>query len=85
MIPNTGFLKGVRMDQQGGIETDIYHKSSQPNVFAVGDVASYPYFYSGQQVRVEHYNEAIFQGYIAALNMLDKKVVNDNIPFFWTR
>jgi len=36
-------------------------------------------------LRIEHWNEAINQGSVAALNMLDKKVPHDQIPFFWTR
>ena len=54
-------------------------------MFAAGDVASYPYWYTGEQARIEHYNEAIYQGEVAALNMLGKKFPMDNIPFFWSR
>jgi len=54
-------------------------------VYAAGDVATYPYWYTGTPVRIEHYNEAIYQGSVAGLNMLGKKFPLDNIPFFWTR
>ena len=55
------------------------------DVYASGDVASYPYWYTGKTVRIEHYNESIYQGSVAALNMAGKKFPMDNIPFFWTR
>lgn len=48
-------------------------------------MASYPYWYTGNQARIEHYNEAIYQGSVAGLNMFGKKFPVDNIPFFWTR
>ena len=55
------------------------------DVFAAGDVACYPFWYTGQRARIEHYNEAIYQGSVAALNMMGKRMPVDNIPFFWTR
>jgi NADPH-dependent 2,4-dienoyl-CoA reductase/sulfur reductase-like enzyme len=54
-------------------------------VYAAGDVASYPYWLSGGSTRVEHWNQAIYEGSIAALNILGKKIPLDNVPFFWTR
>lgn len=48
-------------------------------------MASYPYWLTGGHVRIEHYNQAIYEGSVAALNMLGKKVPMDNVPFFWTR
>jgi NADPH-dependent 2,4-dienoyl-CoA reductase/sulfur reductase-like enzyme len=48
-------------------------------------VAAYPYWYTGNHTRIEHYNEALYQGSVAGLNMAGKKFPVDNIPFFWTR
>jgi len=48
-------------------------------------VASYPYWYTGERVRIEHYNEAIYQGYVAALNMMGRLTPMSTVPFFWTR
>jgi NADPH-dependent 2,4-dienoyl-CoA reductase/sulfur reductase-like enzyme len=47
-------------------------RTSNSNIFAAGDITNYPYFLTGERARVEHYNEAIEQGTIAAFNMLDK-------------
>lgn len=70
---------------EAGIKTDAFLQTSQKDVYAAGDVAAYPYWYSGVPTRIEHYNEAIYQGSVAALNMSGKKQPVDNIPFFWTR
>lgn len=40
---------------------------------------------TGTRARVEHWNQAIYEGSIAALNILGKKIPLDNVPFFWTR
>ena len=71
--------------QNGGIRTNSYLKTSNEDVYAAGDVASFPYWLTGKSTRVEHWNQAIYEGSIAALNILGKKIPLDNVPFFWTR
>lgn len=85
--PNVALAKGKLQinEKNGGIETDVYLKTNRNNVFAAGDVASFPYWPTAERVRIEHYNEAIYQGSIAAFNMLGKQVPVSEIPFFWTR
>jgi len=56
-----------------------------PDIYAAGDIASYPYWHSGKRVRVEHWVVASDQGSTAAFNMLGKMVPYGKIPFFWTR
>lgn len=68
-----------------GIKTNSFLETAKKDIYASGDVASYPFWYTGKQARIEHYNEAIYQGSVAALNMAGKKFPMDNIPFFWTR
>lgn len=84
--PNTELVsKSLRIAPDGGIFADVFLKTARENIYCAGDVCSFPYWYTGSRARVEHYNEAIQQGSIAAFNMLDKKVPHDSIPFFWTR
>jgi NADPH-dependent 2,4-dienoyl-CoA reductase/sulfur reductase-like enzyme len=91
--PSTESLGNIELDftvisiiiQNGGVKTNLYLKTSNPDVYAAGDVASFPYWPTGSHARFEHWNQAIYEGSIAALNMLGKKIPIDNIPFFWTR
>lgn len=85
--PATWFLKDtVALDKDGGVNTDVFLRStSNKDVFAAGDIASYPYFYTAERVRVEHISEAIGQGAHAALNMVGKMQPYAGVPFFWTR
>ena len=87
IAPNISLAKGnLKVSTtNGGIETDLFLKTSKNNVYAAGDVASFPYWVSGEHARVEHYNEAIHQGSLAAFNMLGKFVPMDGVSFFWTR
>lgn len=78
------FGDGLRIASNGGIETDVFLKTSRPDVYAAGDCASYPYWVTGESVRVEHHNEAIQQGFVAAMNMLNRPTPMESVPFFWT-
>ena len=85
--PNTEFLdrNQITLDERGGIVCDPFLNTSNQDVFAAGDVASFPYWQTGEQVRIEHWVNALDQGSYAAFNMLGKLAPFANIPFFWTR
>lgn len=59
--PNVNLVsRDLHLSKNKGIEVNAFLKTSRPNVFAAGDVASFPYWYNGgDNVRVEHYNTAI--------------------------
>lgn len=85
MIPNTEYVSNsVKMDKSF-VQTDKYLNTSDENIFAAGDIVSYPYFQTGEYVNFAHYVNAQQQGSIAALNMLGKNVAYEYVPFFWTR
>lgn len=47
-MPNTTFVGNqLEKDQVGALKTDVFLQTSDPNVFAAGDVANYPYHYTG--------------------------------------
>ncbi|CAD8066794.1 unnamed protein product [Paramecium sonneborni] len=83
--PNNKLVKDqLKISPNGGIETDVFLKAAK-NVYASGDISSYPYWVTGEHVRIEHQNEAVRQGYVAALNILGKPTPLTDVPFFWTR
>jgi len=67
-----------------GILVDERLESSVPGVFAAGDVANAHHPFYGERVRVEHWNNALHQGPTAALNMLDRAVAYDALPYFFS-
>lgn len=85
--PATAFLKdsGIDMDKQGGVVCDPFLQSSDGDVYAAGDICSYPYWPTGGRTRTEHWVVALDQGTFAAFNMMGKMVPYSSIPFFWTR
>lgn len=53
-------------------------------MYAAGDIATFPYYKTGEDIRVEHWDVAMQQGRIAAKHMMGKMVPYDSVPFFWT-
>ncbi|KAJ3250327.1 hypothetical protein HDU77_006756 [Chytriomyces hyalinus] len=96
-IPATDYLtdSGISVDSDGGVSVDTSTRvSGHENVFAVGDIARYPYHITGENVRVEHWAVAQNQGRTAAQNIMRLISASDPssvtlipftaIPFFWT-
>ncbi|KVH89660.1 FAD-dependent pyridine nucleotide-disulfide oxidoreductase [Cynara cardunculus var. scolymus] len=52
--PLTNLFKGQVEEEKGGIKTDEFFKTSLPDVYAVGDVATFPMKMYGDIRRVEH-------------------------------
>jgi 3-phenylpropionate/trans-cinnamate dioxygenase ferredoxin reductase subunit len=67
----------------GGIPVGPTLETQIPKVFAVGDVASHDHPYLGR-LRVEHYDNAIRMGAVAARNILGAGVVYDDPHWFWS-
>ena len=85
--PNTDFLVKSTVDLQddGRILVDPFLQTNDKSIFAAGDVATFPYWVTGERARVEHYINAFNQGCYAAFNMLGKLTPYGNVPFCWTR
>ncbi|XP_053311834.1 apoptosis-inducing factor 3-like [Spea bombifrons] len=87
VTPVSNFLKGSRVavDTRGAIYVDQYMQTSVPNVFAAGDVVSFPLpMLGGHRANIGHWQMAHSHGRIAALNMLNKQTPVNSVPFFWT-
>jgi len=81
--PATDFLSGIGLLPDGSVPVDDrFHAGN--DIFAAGDIATFPYHYSGDRVRIEHWAVAEQQGRIAGHNMAGKSLPYTGIPFFWT-
>ena len=58
------------------VKCDGYMNTSDPNIYAAGDIVSYPSIQNAERLSFAHYVAAQQQGSIAALNMLDKVYIN---------
>jgi 3-phenylpropionate/trans-cinnamate dioxygenase ferredoxin reductase subunit len=84
VIPRTGLATGAGLDVSNGIVVNAGLQTSAPGIFAAGDVANAWHPYYQQQVRVEHWANALHQGPAAARAMLGEQVSYDRIPYFFS-
>ncbi|MEV5881250.1 FAD-dependent oxidoreductase [Streptomyces sp. NPDC052020] len=68
----------------GGIAVDERLRTSDPDIHAAGDVASFPHALFGARLRVEHWANALNGGPAAARAMLGRDVVYDRVPYFFS-
>jgi 3-phenylpropionate/trans-cinnamate dioxygenase ferredoxin reductase subunit len=82
--PNVDLAAAAGLEVDNGIVTDDALRTSAPDVFAAGDVASSFHPLYGRQVRVEHWANALNGGPAAARSMLGQQVSYDRVPYFYT-
>jgi 3-phenylpropionate/trans-cinnamate dioxygenase ferredoxin reductase subunit len=67
-----------------GIVVDEHCRTSDAAIFAAGDCTNHPSPRFGRRVRLESVDNAFEQAKTAALNMLDRAVTHDRVPWFWS-
>jgi 3-phenylpropionate/trans-cinnamate dioxygenase ferredoxin reductase component len=84
VTPNTALAEAAGLKTDNGILVDEHLRTSQPGVFAAGDVANAYHPLVGRHLRVEHWDNAIEQGLSAARNMLGAEEPYERLPYFFT-
>jgi 3-phenylpropionate/trans-cinnamate dioxygenase ferredoxin reductase component len=73
---------GLAIDD--GVAVDASLRTSDPDVYAAGDVAAAEHPILRTRIRVEHWANALNGGPVAARSMLGQDVVYDELPYFFT-
>ncbi|MGW7210241.1 NAD(P)/FAD-dependent oxidoreductase [Streptomyces sp. NPDC054837] len=68
----------------GGIVVDERLRTSDPDIYAAGDVASFHHALFGTRLRVEHWANALNGGPAAARAMLGGDLAYDRVPYFFS-
>jgi 3-phenylpropionate/trans-cinnamate dioxygenase ferredoxin reductase subunit len=67
-----------------GAVVDDHLRTSAPDVYAAGDVASAYVPRLRRRIRVEHWDNAISQGSVAGANLAGDDVTHDRMPYFFS-
>jgi NADPH-dependent 2,4-dienoyl-CoA reductase/sulfur reductase-like enzyme len=83
--PAVELAESAGLTVDNGIVVDAYGRAGgRDDVFAAGDVASFPSAVLGQHFRVEHEDHANTHGRIVGANMAGAGVPYDHMPFFYS-
>lgn len=82
--PNVELAAESGLEVHNGVLTDASLRTSDPHVFACGDVANSLNPLVGKRIRVEHWANALNGGPAAAKSMLGQDVVYDRVPYFFS-
>ena len=80
--PRTDLAEAAGLKVDRGILVDKNFRASNDRIYAVGDVARFPW--GGENVRIEHFSVAERQGRAAAFAMLKRSLEIRDVPFFWS-
>jgi len=80
--PRTDLAEAAGLKVDRGILVDERFRASNDRIYAVGDVARFPW--GGENVRIEHFSVAERQGRAAAFAMLKRALEIRDVPFFWS-
>ncbi len=83
IVPDTALAEAIGATVDDGIHVDDCLRTGVADVFAAGDVASFPSDALGR-LRVEHENAAIATGHRAGLAMAGRPEPYAELPFFYS-
>jgi len=84
ITPNVALAEEAGIAVDNGIVVDEHLQSSDPDVFAAGDVANTFSSHLNRHVRVEHWANAEHQPAVAAASMMGRSASYDRLPFFYS-
>jgi 3-phenylpropionate/trans-cinnamate dioxygenase ferredoxin reductase subunit len=84
ITPNSQLAEAAGLETGNGVTVDAGLRSSDPDIFAAGDVANAFHPLLGRHIRVEHWANALNQPQAAARAMLGQDVSYDRVPYFYT-
>jgi len=82
--PNVELAQAAGLKVENGIRVDASLRSSQPDIYAAGDVASFHNPALDQWLRVEHEDNANTMGDVAGRAMAGEAVSYDHLPSFYS-
>ncbi len=87
VVPTTDWLESSGLELRNGVVCDETCAASAPGVVAAGDIARWPNPLFGEEMRIEHWSNAVEQGAAAAKRLLAAEGAAEPfapVPYFWS-
>ncbi|MDE2366136.1 MAG: FAD-dependent oxidoreductase, partial [Betaproteobacteria bacterium] len=84
ILPNTELAAQAGLAVDNGIVVDEFLRTSDPDIYAAGDVANFNSAILGKRMRVEHEDNANTMGETAGRNMAGQADAYRHQPFFYS-
>ncbi len=84
VIPNSEIAEAAGLACERGILVDEHARTSDPNIWAVGDCAAGIHMRYAGRTRLESVQNAVSQGALAATSIVGEDMVYDDLPWFWS-
>jgi 3-phenylpropionate/trans-cinnamate dioxygenase ferredoxin reductase component len=85
VLPNTALADAAGLElAEGGVAVDATLRTSDPDIYAAGDIAAQDHPKYGRRVRIEHWANAKDQGEHVAGNLLGGAAAYEKRPFFFS-
>lgn len=84
LVPNTELASDIGLDVDNGIIVNEYLQTSNPDIYAIGDVARYPDQQHGGLSRLESVPNASAQARRVAANLAGDCLPYNSVPWFWS-
>lgn len=83
-IPNTELASAAGLEVDGGIVVDEFLRTSNPDVYAAGDVAAAWHPKLQRRIRIDHWSNALNQGIAAGHNLAGNPTPYEKLPYFYS-
>lgn len=82
--PNVDLALACGLEVANGIVVDAFGVTSDPDIYACGDVANQPLAVSGERIRFESYANATNHAVAVADHLAGRSAPGAEIPWFWS-
>jgi len=84
IVPTVNLAQAAGLTIENGIVVNEDLQTSNPDTYAAGDIAFFPYQALGKRMRIEHWDNAISQGRHAGRNMAGAGEPFTYMPYFFS-
>ena len=84
IMPDTELAEAMDLKVDNGIHVNEFLQTTDPDIYAAGDVANFYNSLLGRRIRVEHADNATQMGKAAGRNMAGANEKYDYLPFFYS-